>query len=126
MSLIKKCDLCGRIIRQNKIEPLKIQLPSKDKHDYNFYISVRMEDVRDSKLIKDFQKIMKNLGINDVSDFDNKMLSEEEYLKIIEMEENINTKLNNPKPHLCQYCIREVLKMALRYGSFKKMKNPIN
>ena len=128
MSKILCCDLCGKMaVGKNKAifssDPLKIQLPSYNKSDLNFYINIIVEDNNDLKILQVFQNEMAKIGLYTMDDFENISPDEVEKLSFIESE--TVKKMKNPHPHICNNCKREVLKLALRYGSYNKMLNPI-
>jgi len=126
MSMIFQCDLCGK--KQNKKikfteKSLKIQLPAYNKENLNFYMNITVENDNDSKEMLIFQNKMASFGVFSIDDMAD--VDAETVLLIKELEDEISEKLTTIHPNICNNCKREVLKLALRYGSFIKLSNPI-
>jgi major membrane immunogen (membrane-anchored lipoprotein) len=126
MSSILKCDMCGKTAEGKAKftdETLKLQLPTFDNSNLNFFISIKVEDNDDIEILSKFQDQMAEMGIYGLEDFEEMDNDTIQIVKTLEFE--AAKKLKNNNPHLCNDCKREVLKLALNYGSYNKLPNPI-
>ena len=105
MSLLKKCDICGKS-QSNKVtfdsRPISLQLDSPThKRPYNIFLTVAIEDADDTISITELKKNPKFM--KDVMQGNTGSIYD--YMD-----------LNNPYPCICIKCKRELAKLALSYG----------
>ena len=126
MSLIPKCDLCGKSKPKVKFSGagIKLQVPNYKGNKLNFTITVNIEDPRDKKTMLDFE--------NKVAELSMYALEEGGEIGTIIDDEIFNlqlktmTKLKTPNPLLCDKCKKEIVKLAWSYGSFKGFAKPFS
>ena len=124
MSLLQRCDICGRVEGKIKFDPrpIKIQIPNFGKKKINVYANVWIEDPKDvDKIIKFNQQVaMINMmnEMNETSSFESEEFMEVEDLE--KLEQDCLKSLSIPEPRICKKCKREMAKLISSYGSFDK------
>ena len=123
MSLVPKCDLCGKTKSKTKFTPggIKLQVPNYKKQKLNFKVDITVENPKDTKILEKLKNdIDQLLYLGMLDELDNDIIEN----GIQEMQVQTYTKLKTPNPMLCDNCKKEIIKLAFSYGSFKKFLNP--
>ena len=130
MSLLEKCDICGKSAEKVKfdIRPIKIQIPNHKKEMMNVYVTVGIEAASDTKKIIDYyskvqmMRSMSNLfGEVNNEEFDAGEMPIE--MNEDNLKQSMVASLKIPNPCICKKCTREMMKLVSSYGSFEKPEN---
>lgn len=146
MAKICICDICGRtdastdsikkckkladsnFRKRNKQifddRPLKITVPNYEGNKYTVFVDVKIEDARDTKKIDDFYNNKQAIIDGFIAQLFQPQMMDEESMGCAcntggqqgHAEMGIGIDFANPHPHICAYCKREMLKLAMTYG----------
>ena len=104
MSILFKCDVCGKNEEHTKTkishEPLKLKIKNFKGKKFNAYLYVILEDEADAKKIDELRCMKEEKVIETITD--NDMI------------------LDTPNPSVCEKCKKEILKDLSKFGKTDK------
>lgn len=126
MAILKKCDICGKIESKDVLftdGEIKLQIPTYTGETYNVFLTMEVENNKDTQNLADFYKTMSNKEVMQeaaekamLTQFLGHMMQGHMAKSDIAPPE-----LVNPFPMMCDKCKRGLMFLALRYGKTDKI-----